>query len=234
MKIFLTNGGFIDTAKGVSCDIFWTMEMLCDPLITPFTVGLANVLALETLRHGTDYTSYLSIRRRGFDPACSSKGASKIMAGYIKDSKGYVFVLQDLTSYYPWYLSIPIEWLQLFVVKIYNGYAAFNPRSCSLTNAVKISLNVLLVPPINCYYRREQTRQIFEVDKMSGDMPILAAYRTKQVIATNHIGLQGILLQGFGGDILQRMKKNWPQVMRGVLQIAAASFVGFLAFKKFF
>lgn len=64
------------TVEKVVSEIFWTIAMVFDPAVDFFTQSLSDAIGLETYRHGTNYSSYLSIRHEGFDPSKGGTGAS--------------------------------------------------------------------------------------------------------------------------------------------------------------
>lgn len=59
------------TAKvwAASESTFWIISGIFDPLVGFFTQGLSDFLVLETLRHGTSWQNYISIRKEGVNPA---------------------------------------------------------------------------------------------------------------------------------------------------------------------
>lgn len=51
------------------------------------------------------------------------------------------------------------------------------------------------------------------------------AWKTKKVIKVKHMGFQGVLTQGFKGDILQRMKNNPRKCLFGAIRLIALSVI---------
>jgi hypothetical protein len=104
------------TASSTSSSSFekwaWGAAGLVNFPVNFVTQGVADVLGLETLRHGTCWTSYASIRTNGIDPTRGGgkrgSGTGHNLAGtgdgdeqqkvYIEHSKGKFFAYLDSSS----------------------------------------------------------------------------------------------------------------------------------------
>ena len=80
-----------------------TLLKIADVLMNPFRQGVADLLCLETLRHGTTWEGYFNIMEHGADPtlggtkACQALLQSRKIDSYVKNSEGYFFVFRDST-----------------------------------------------------------------------------------------------------------------------------------------
>ena len=78
--------------------VFWVLEIPLDPLIGLFTQCIADMLCLETLKHGTSLKNYLNIRVHGADPKFGGmKGGSSCLSNVeaLNSTRGYFFAFKD-------------------------------------------------------------------------------------------------------------------------------------------
>lgn len=78
------------TAKvlSVAQSTFWVIAGIFDPFVGFVTQGLSDFLVLETLRHGTSWQNYISIRKGGVNPAFG--GSDKGSCAGIERAGSYV------------------------------------------------------------------------------------------------------------------------------------------------
>lgn len=78
--------------------VFWACAIPFDPIVSLFTQCVADVLCLETLKHGTSFKNYLNIRVDGADPSYGGKiGGSSSVSNpkYLGSSKDYFYMFKD-------------------------------------------------------------------------------------------------------------------------------------------
>ncbi len=237
--------------------VFWALEIPLDPLVSLFTQCIADMLCLETLKHGTSFNNYLNIRVHGADPRLggSSIGSSSVSnPKYLDRSKGYVYVFKDSCAVL--LESLPIEMqIEGNSVRMNAHRRCIVPDDSFKTSFVEIPLRTrlhavmsgaaigvgqcmlsLFTPTVNFRFipeklhlsRYENIHSIsnnelgrqyerFREDEDYGGM----AWKTKRAIKTSHIGLRGILKQGFKGDVLQRIKNNPKKCVIGAIRMIA-------------
>jgi hypothetical protein len=222
----------IEKIEKVVLAIFYTLEIFFDPFINFFTQGLSDFIGLETLRHGTCFQNYISIRLNGASPAFggSFTGASA-GSGYKYfryDSTGYVFVTKDSEAYtFALGNLVPQIFNRCISSRMYCGLSASAAITGSglhktLLRVAFVTFNVLFVPTIKCRFLPEDIPARFENDpsnsceKNANDG---LAYRTKQRISVDHIGVYGLLTQGIKGNILDRMTGNPVKTCWGLARL---------------
>ena len=80
---------------------------------------------------------------------------------------------------------------------------------------IVVALNVLLVPTLNFRFKPETLIEKFENDSHSAG----SAWKTKEKINTDHIGLRGILTQGLDGKALTRIKAHPVKATWGLIRL---------------
>ncbi len=240
---------------------FWTLSMVVDPIVGFYTQALSDLLALETLRHGTNYHNYLSIRMNGADPAyggsengaCAGAGNAR----YAVNSKNFFHVFKDtearmitpttVSEFVDAYMPKATESVDALMPQVANR---LYPRAFCYLSAVatvkgtdtlnKIQrvftgvLNALVVPTINFRFRPEEIATRFENDPdfaTSRETHEGLAHRTRVAISTDHIGLKGVLTQGFQGDVSQRMVDHPIKFTFGLIKLIVPTF-GFISLLK--
>lgn len=212
--------------------IFLTAEIFVDPFIGFFTQGLSDFLALETLRHGTSFQNYISIRLNGADPTLGG-GDTGAIGGinaeyYRKNAKGYFFVTKDSEAFIVEFGSYGAQlYNRWFSSRFYCGLsanAAISGKGFQKTilRILFITFNILFVPTIKFRFRPEDIPGRFVNDPDNRCLKYSErglAYRTKQPISTDYIGLKGIVKQGLQGDIGARMKAHPIKVCWGLAKL---------------
>ncbi|MBA3957129.1 MAG: hypothetical protein H0X51_01865 [Parachlamydiaceae bacterium] len=207
--------------------VFWTLAIVVDPVIDFFTQGISDFLALDTLRHGTNFSSYINIRVVGPEPSRGGGevGASMIAPSAIKNSKGYFHVSPDSTAQVPGSKYGGIIITRFFASRLYCGISAASTIKGKgmlrmAWRIVVVVLSILIIPTIKFRFRPEDVELkantgIFEDDPDSTG----TAYRTKHIIGMTHIGLKGIVTQGFDGDVFARMRAHPIKVTWGLAKL---------------
>lgn len=225
--------------------VFWTFAMLFDPVTDFFTQGVADFLALETLRHGTSYENYLSIRIHGADPNYGGKGNGSIAgtdnseadSGWNKRAQGYFFAFKDSEALEPDVgeqgSQIAVRILpRLFCVLSAVGSVQGEGTWTMAWRVTKAVLNFFYVPTLKFHFIPEEISGRFEndhdfapaIDKEEAERTHIPttrglAYKTKEAIGTEHIGLQGVLTQGLKGNLAERMQAHPGKVAWGLAKL---------------
>lgn len=211
---------------------FWTLGMFLNPIVDFFTQGLSDFLALETLRHGTSYQSYINIRITGADPEYSKKdiGATALdraKKDYGNSNHGYFYVLKDSEAH----VANTDGPVQKTGAKFLSQIAAKNSARCfcalASSNTYKgswlllipriliVILSILIVPTVKFRFVPEDIKDHFKNDPDCCGL----AYITDKNISTQHIGLRGIVTQGFKGGVWKRMKAHPVKVTWGLVKL---------------
>ena len=212
--------------------IFWTIAILFDPITDFFTQALSDFLGLETLRHGTSIQNYISIRINGADPTKGGNptGASSGCGddGYIEKSKNYFYVTKDSESYTSFFGTIGSHVYNRWISsRLYCGVSASTTISGkgvhkTLLRIPIVAFNILVTPTVKFRFSSADISDIFENDpdnacEIHENRGV--AYRTKQAISTDHIGLKGVLTQGLKDGIGKRMKAHPGKVTWGLVKL---------------
>ena len=75
--------------------------------------GWANVLGVETLRHGTDPVGYMNIRIKGGSPYYGGKYRGSNPHGFGENTEGFFYVFKD-SAYSPNYVQIISDFTKEF------------------------------------------------------------------------------------------------------------------------
>jgi hypothetical protein len=210
--------------------VFWTLAIVFNPVVDFFTQGLSDFLALETLRHGTSYQNYINIRIKGLDPAYSYKGIGASFDNHTHNNEGFVFVSKDSEAcgfsadgkIFPEFFNRIVTgrlYCLLSATKTFKnkGIIFLIPR------ILVVILSVLFVPTIKFRYTLEEINKLnFKNDSENACMEDERkgmAYYTDQKIDTSHIGIRGILVSGFQGDVWARMKAHPVKSTWGLVKL---------------
>lgn len=179
--------------------------------------GLANLLNVESLKHGTHPLAYLKIRWEGGKP----KAAGVVGSGYgAYDTDGYFFVFKENV---PLLVGLIRPREHAWRAAMYRVRNQFNGQLNGLHIGLFISsglLSALITPTLNFRFRKEEIIEgRFENDPdYSG-----SAYRTKRKIEAWRIGFLGTLLTGLNQDYWHRIQENPKRCLKGVVQLTGAA-----------
>jgi hypothetical protein len=198
--------------------------------------GIAHILGLEVLRHGTSWSNTVSILGQGAlaSKGGSAGGATSHLVGVENASElneGYVHVMRDSEFGAP--VGSQNRTLYHAFLKRANtkGYTMLSALSnvedlwiIGLGNRLKM-LSVKLAkiilhtpcPTLRFMYKQEEIPQIFEADPLHGH----GAYRTTEDIPADRIGIVGAFRHGCDGKILERIKKDPVKAALGVAELVA-------------
>lgn len=199
-----------------------------------FDDGLGNVLALETLRHGTNPINYMGIYLFGGDP---SHGGKKTGATYkkLKDNTiSYFYLVKDSDYIVNEYNSlIPPSIAKRALPLIFSTLSGYNlatiylDRPCfesGILKKIRIViggfggiLSTLITPTIKFRF------SYIDHDRFQDD-PVaeLWAFRTAKKIEAWRIGFSGSLFTGINKEWWQRVKSHPYKVLVGTAQISCA------------
>lgn len=177
--------------------------------------ALANILALETNRHGTSIYSYAKIHLQG---AKTSKGGH-LQDQYQRHSKNRVFVFGDNKS-----LNDAIGTTICAIGYSHGAYLGLMPNfiSNSRSKLVQIFFVVgaifpaLLTPTVKFRFTPEQLKKDFKVDEEGG------ALFTEKDVGISHLGIKGSLIKGLNISVFKRISNNPSKFVLGIAQIVAA------------
>jgi hypothetical protein len=214
----------------------WTCYKLADQ-------GLANLLGLETLRHGTNLINFMGIKFLGGMPSQGQKSTGST-AGISQDNtKGKFYVFKDnewngfaAFSIFEKILVIGFIGKRLSP-SIHKAYSGFNAtlsylhlplpsrKWSKITNVFLNTLGVLgglvtmaITPTLKFRVTPAEVSAKFQNDPCYGGL----AYYTTHYVGMWKIGLIGTLTQGLNFDVFSRACHNPCKILTGIAQITAA------------
>jgi len=192
--------------------------------------GLANVLRVETLKHGTDFFSYLNIRMVGGLPKYESF-SSKSLNKSSKDSSNYFYIFKENISFGKSLVFSRIHVTSSSMKSLQKQFPSdsFLAKSLMLLGA---AINFIATPTINFRYRKEEITGRFENDpeyRIEESVESSVAYKTKEKVENWRIGFIGSILVGVNASWLNRAKENLWQLLKGVIQLIGAAFLTWYA-----
>jgi hypothetical protein len=201
--------------------------------------GVANILGLQTLRHGTNFVNYIGIRILGGDPSHGGKSSGSscpVKHRDLENTRGRFYLFKDSDMAVGKYQGLNIIERCIdrpFIAKRFlprlhaslSGYGlgskSIEEISCHL-KPVKIFagissllINVVAVPTLRFRYSKIDSH-IFEDDMAYGSK----AYKTKYKVEAWRIGLFGSIVTGFNSEWCYRAKKNPKKILTGIAQLA--------------
>lgn len=223
-----------------------------------FDSGLANVLGLETLNHGTNPVNYLNIRVAGGDPSQGGKDSGSTKTWCFDSTANYFYVFKDdefknrpnLTFYPHHNLSERLCLVFNRVMSLkgignrilprlhaalsgYNFICQFFPVTMYQPNFIKCS--VIFFSCVGGAFSSIVSPTIrFRFSKIDSarleDDPTYSglAYRTRQAIEPWRIGLLGSLLVGVNLEWFSRVSAKPIKFLTGVVQLTCAIAISIL------
>lgn len=217
--------------------------------------GLANLLGLETLRHGTNLINYIGIKILGGLPSHGLKATGSTY-GYALDNtanKFYVFKdhhFKDTVvgrSNINKFISIP--WIGKRVLPNQHKFFACCGLSRELLDRVigntdnifalalpqifvsfpAMIINALITPTLKFRVTPEEVARNFIDDPQYSGL----AYYTTHRLGINKIGFIGTLIQGLNNGIVERARTNPGKTFTGLIQLASAVGLGVLGYTIF-
>jgi len=232
--------------------VFWTvvnalrtvLHLITLPIYTLLDDGLANLLGLQSLRHGTCLTNYVSILTHGGDPSHGGKESGSSAGGqplmgkemaerYIQESQGHFHVFADndfkgAKGCMPLFTHAVVCFLPLMHTT-FSGMGTFvSPESkgCVAT-AGRVAGAVLnfFTPTIRFKFTEGEMGGRFECDPDYGP----AALRTRHKIEPWRTGIVGTLAVGLNLGVFKRILEHPIKFLLGVIEIVAAAALALVA-----
>lgn len=216
--------------KVVECTNPWWLHLLTLPISTFMVEGLAKVFNFEVLRHGTDLSSYLSILKNGANPSFGGAGASCDNPTLQSNSKGYFHVTKDT--------ELPIQGhiLKRMSPRMYAALSGVykikkNSQENKVVLVAKVFFayfsNLLFSPTLRFIFNKEEIHGsvvqpgIFENDPDS----LGFAYRTKEKIGSNRIGIVALFKQIEGNGAKEALTNHPGRFIIGIAQLITGIFL---------
>lgn len=201
--------------------------------------GVANVLALETLRHGTNPYSNLLIRHNGGNPECGGAefgSTHRLTQGSTNqlDSRNYFYLFKD-PSEASWggtcgIMEAPLN-EQLGARILSRVHARLSgieftdkllerknsPQFIKNFSAAIGRLSIFISPTLRFRFSNIDPLRLENDPDYHG-----LAYRTKKVVEPWRLGLVGSLITGADDNWFSRAQKKPKKVLIGAVQIATA------------
>lgn len=185
--------------------------------------GVANVLGLETLRHGTNPISWLSIHIFGAMPAMggSSFGGDYGLQYHAQNVNRFYFAREPRTResafkkwYYPRLLPLPYEFKStLNLLK--------NVKIPIPIAAVVSAISTVIFPTIKFHFPREKVDRFYEDRTVSYG----AACSTDRYVSPLNIGIVGSIWNSLTYKTPIRMFKNPMRVLTGIAQLSLCALI---------
>jgi len=198
--------------------------------------GIANVLGLETLRHGTNLCNNLSIRVSGCDPNHGGKTTGSTH-GYIDDNtNNRVYVFKDsefdkemMRYKTPLYRLLYHASIKRICTKLHTYLSSYNfiqkhIIQNSIVSKIVATVSGIFSPTLRFRFSRIDSKR-FANDPRYGNM----AYVTTKKIEAWRLGILGSLITGINFDWYQRVRVNPGKVLTGVIQLIAACVLAAIA-----
>lgn len=202
--------------------------------------GFANILGLETLRHGTNPINYAGILIHGGDPRHGGKASG---SNYLNETENHFHVFKD-NEYKPNTDSSILRikgignrlFPRLFAVLAgYNFVAQWfpsngpNAASTPINFARFIScigglISCLITPTLRFRFSSIDPQRLQDDPHFAG-----SAYRTRQAIESWRIGLLGSLVTGINLNWFSRVRSYPGKILTGILQVTSGIAIAVLA-----
>lgn len=204
-------------------------------------LGISNILALESLNHGTNLANNLSIRLHGANPEFggSKNGSTFFWTDYNATNYFYAFKDKQLPSSSYNNLLQRKAFTHFIGPCLHNFLSHYNLVNKSLNIFPHNEANSLVKKTLFCAEALLGTLisptlrfRFSEIDphRFENDPDYAGfAYRTKQSIEPWRIGLIGSLAVGINSNWSSRAKQNPSQVLLGTIQLVAAASLAVLS-----
>ena len=201
-----------------------------------FDEGLANLLNLETLTHGTGPKGFIGINLFGADPnyGGSATGSSQGNGSehHIKSSRNYFYVFKDTEL--PNNMDYVSYWGPKVLPRMHavlSGLATFgSTKDEILSKPFRSLLGIFfgaITPILKFRFRPEDIVGCTANCRFQDDPDYSGlAYRTAEPISPMHLGIIGSLIQGINLAMFQRMASNPLKLLKGATLLVGAYQVG--------
>lgn len=192
--------------------------------------GIANILGLESLRHGTNPTNNIRIRIFGGSPAHGGKSTGSTKGWCVDNTQNYFYVFKDsefgLIGHTPnlfdkIFLLIPRARLHPYLHSFLSGYnliGRVTPNIPVIGSIIKIAggiLSLALSPTLRFRFSTIDRIRFEEDYQYSG-----LAYKTPQKIEAWRLGILGSLITGVNPGWFSRVREKPLKVLTGVAQLS--------------
>jgi len=215
-----------------------------------FDTGLANVLGLETLRHGTNPINYLGIRINGGDPNHGGKASGSTKGYYEDDTRNLFYVFKDseikiesIHSGFKRLISLIFQIMGIrtrILARLHCAVSGFNFVAQKFQNIqypsiitkccfiffsyLGLAFSFLISPTIRFRFSKNDLKG-FKNDPNYGGM----AYCTNKLMGAWRIGLFGSLFTGINFNWFSRIKADFSKAILGSIQIITAIAIAVLS-----
>ncbi len=210
-----------------------------------FDSGLANILGLETLRHGTNLLSNIGIRINGGKPSHGGKASGSTKEWMPDFTEGDFYVFKDTeccssssSSISSGIISLPFfgypkETAYRLLPHLHSILAGYNFVAQLFPNLMHYRIVIKCFPVfISCISGVVNTFispilrfrfSIIDPQRFENDPKYYGkAYLTKQVIESWRLGLVGSFLTGINLNWFSRARAKPLKILTGIVQIACA------------
>jgi len=189
--------------------------------------AIANLLGLQTNRHGTSLLNYFQICLSG-GKVTKGGGGETVYFNRVGDPRANEVLERCTNKIYVWNdqnwrpdLDWAIEKRLKPIVYSGMGNANSSANSSQLQKTPSTTLGyflALVTPTVKFRFTPEEFEKNFKPD----DWLRLKASVTTKDISVFHLGITGSLIQGLNSGMFQRIKRNIPSFMLGCVQLTAA------------
>ena len=210
--------------------------------------GIANVLNLETLRHGTNPYSNIILRIKGGDPdkGASSFGSTKNFSTDNPVSHFYLFKDNEVglnafgISEFPGTPNAFLHLIKRHMPRIHAALSGYNffsqvldKESLKDFSSIKVlRVFIGIIGSLTSFFISPTLRFRFsEIDsnRFENDPPYAGlAYRTQLPVEPWRIGPMGSLITGLNPKRFSKIKINPMKILTGIVQITCAIAIGIL------
>lgn len=214
-----------------------------------FDSGIANILGLETLNHGTNPLNHLRIRMTGADPTHGHKSSGSTQGWHTDNTTNYFYVFKDSQYALKPDPHAPLLYQMLIepilctqgignrilpaLHTILSGYNFTAHYFQGIRYSTRISYisgicSFLFSPRLRFRFTQIDLKRFENDPKYWG-----AAYRTKYPIEPWRIGLLGSLLVGINLDWFSRVKAHPLKILTGTVQLTCSIAITFFSLSTF-
>lgn len=188
--------------------------------------AIANMLCLDTLRHGTSLSSVVRINLQGAKPEMSPSSLIRVVSLYTdfddkSHSLGKKITAKLFTPLFTTYYSIRAN-ARDFGSHLPEPTA---PLGKVLYLVIEFIASVALgifSPTVKFRFTPEEREERFLVDKGDDDAKGSGSLYTTDEIETSHLGISGSLRQGLNSSLVGRIKTHPGKFVLGLAQLTAA------------
>lgn len=197
--------------------------------------GLANILGLETLPHGTNPINYCGIRLFGGDPKFGGKTSGSTYEWDYDDTTNYFYVFKDseIGQYGNIRIRPPMSavLIKMLHPKMHCFLSSYNFTAGLLPSSDKVIATIsrgclgtlsglvglLITPTLHFRFNKIDHTRFVEDEPYGG-----YAYKTSRKVEAWRVGILGSLVTGINFDWFSRVKASPLKILTGVVQLTCA------------